>query len=491
MTTKQIEKAVNNYKRYGTVNPSILTKFVNKLFGGGTYFPIRNQSSFWSALYHYSKATKADLLNSGYAKNSTVYAVVNLIAKSAAQAPWAVYRVKSNRAFQRLKALQSQPYSAKRELDIAVAKDEALELYESHYLNNILLNPNPNQGMEEYMENLLGFKLVTGDSYELADITEGKNPILSLNVMPSHNVTILTDAYGTFPQQELGYKLNVGGREITYDNGEVSHSKYWSPFYNDNGSHLYGFSPLDAAWLDTLEDNNAREAAVEQLQNRGPRGIMSIESNVINEYSDFAQVKGSLQQEWRNRSTAYKDEIMPLFGKAQWHNVGTTIKDLAIIEITNLTSRQIANVYGVSEILLNNSKASTYDNYATARKELITRCVLPLLSSIRAARNRKLVPQGDWNRSNERIIVDYDPTIYTELFDDVWNMAKDMREVGAFTDNEIRIAANYERLDAPFMDEVWKKTNDIPSSLIKSENYGKGTGSNQEAERAASGSDRP
>lgn len=489
--TPEAAKAVNNIYRYGTPNPSILTKAVKSIFGGSKFMPMHHQNYFWDALYKHSRASKSDLLLQGYAKNAIVYSVVSLISKTASQAPWAVYKIKSKRAYNRLKSLHSQPYSAKRDIDIATVKEEALEAYDSHYLNEVLASPNDAQGAEEYMENLLGFKLITGDCYELAELSDGKNPIQALHILPSQDITILTDAYGVFPQQEVGYKLMVGGREIQYEKREVLHSKYWSPYYNDNGSHLYGFSPLDATWLSILEDNNAREAAIEQLQNRGVRGIFSVESDVIQEQSQFAEIKGALRRDWENMTKAYKDKIMPIFGRGQWHNVGASIKDLAILEITGMTSKDIANVYGVSEILLNNSTASTYDNYATARKELITRCVLPLLGSIRSARNRKLVPYGDWNNTSERIIVDFDPTIYTELFDDVWNMAKDMRDVGAFTDNEIRIAANYERLEAPYMDEVWKKTNDIPTSLIKEGNYGKGTGINTEAEGSASGSDRP
>jgi hypothetical protein len=106
---------------------------------------------------------------------------------------------------------------------------------------------------------------------------------------------------------------------------------------------------------------------------------------------------------------------------------------------------------------------------------LITRCVLPLLGTIRDARNRKLA--GDWNPKNEKIVCDFDQTIFTELYEDVWEMADKMKTVGVYTDNEIRVQTNFEKLTNKLHDEVWKKTNDVPVSLV-SENTLSNTGSN-------------
>lgn len=478
------EKVVLNVLKYGKPNPNWFHKAVSKIIGNG-HFVTRNSSEFWQAIYHYQRASKRELIDKGYTRNSTVYSVVSLIAQTAAQAPWAIYRVKSTRAMNRLKSLQQQPYSIKRDLEIAIAKEDALEKFDSHYLNDVLLNPNEQQGQAEYMENLIGYKLITGDSYEYVEFQgEKSKAINSMWVAPSHRMKILTNDYGTFPMRELGYKLEVGSHELTYEPNQISHSKYWNPNFYGDGSHLYGFSPLEAAWLSTMQDNNAKEAAIEQLQNRGVRGIFTVESDKITEYGQFSQVKADLHNEWQQNSKNYKDKIMPLFGRGQWHNVGLSIKDLAIIELSQMNANDIYNVYHVPSILFNNADRATYENQSEARKRLITDCVLPQLGMIRAARNRKLIPYGDWNDSGERLVCDFDSTIYTELFDDVWEMAKDMRAVGAYTDNEIRIATNYERLEGvPMADEVWKKTNDIPLSLIKQENYGRQNRQENEAGR--------
>lgn len=482
------DRAILNTIKYGTANPGLWKRIVSKVLGNGLFFE-RHSTEFWQALFQYQKATKKQLLTEGYAKNVTVYSVVTTIARTAAQAPWAVYKVKSTTAFNRLKSLQQQPYSIKRDLDIAICKEEALELHKSHYLNQVLLTPNSLQGQAEYMENLLGYKLATGDSYEYAELqSEGSKKVQSFWVAPSDKMRIYTDEYGVFPMRERLFKLEIGAREKAFGTNEISHSKYWSPFFNGDGDHLYGFSPLEAAWIATLQGNSAGEASVEQLKNRGPRGIFTFDSPHVADSGKWATLKADLHNEWQQNTKNYKDKIMPAFAKGQWHKVGLSLSELSIIELNNMTSKDICNAYGVSEILFNNSQSSTYDNYNQARKELITRCVLPLLSTIRAARNRKMVPNGDWNDSGEHLVFDFDSTIYTELFDDVWQMAKDMRTVGAYTDNEIRIATNYERIENPLMDDIWKKTNDVPMSMINENTItgnrnGQENGNNQEAGR--------
>lgn len=462
-TMNSVEKLMLNYYKYGTINPGLFKRLRTSLFGNNLFLS-SSREDFWTAIYSYQKASKEDLVNKGFGQNVTVYAVISTISRVAAQAPWAVYKVKNVTAYNRLKAIQQQPYSAKQQMALKLTKEEALEPYQSHYLNAVFQHPNEQQSGAEYMENLLGFKLLTGDSYELANMSETGKKIGELWVLPSQNIKILTDQYGEFPMRERGYKMFFGSREITYDAETVCHSKYWSPYYHGDGSHLYGFSPLDAAFLNVLQDNSAREAAVELLKNRGPRGIFSIESDKLRDYDHFKEIKGNLVEDFNQRGKEFKDAVMPVFGRGQWHNVGLSAKDLAIIDICKLNKDDICNAYGVSTILLNNHDASTDNNYQHARKELITRAVLPLLGTIRDARNRKL--KSDWNSGGEKIVCDFDPTIFTELYDDVWNMAKDMRAVGAYTDNEIRIQTNFEQLNAPYANEIWKKTNDIPVSLI-------------------------
>jgi HK97 family phage portal protein len=467
-----LEKQTLNIKRFGTPSPNVFDR-LKAAFGNNLLFSGRTNYD-WTAIYHYSKASKEALVHKGYATNVTVYAAITTISRVAAQAPWGIFTVKNAGAYQRLKSLQSQPYSKEQQQAIAVIKEQALEPYEGHYLNDKFRNPNEQQSGAEYMENLLGYKLLTGDSYEWANMTSAKR-VAEFWILPSQKVEIMTGEYGSFPMREKGYKVLIGSKSISYEAEEVCHSRYWSPFYSGDGDNLYGFSPLDAAWLSNLQDNNAREAAVELLKNRGKRGVFMWQNPNITDQEVMVAESDRFKEKWRQSDKEYKDSVPSMFGTGEFIEMGLGAKDLAILEICKMNKDDICNAYGISSILLNNMESTNVDNYKTARKELITRCVLPLLGTIRDARNRKLA--GDWNPKNEKIVCDFDQTIFTELYEDVWEMADKMKTVGVYTDNEIRVQTNFEKLTNKLHDEVWKKTNDVPVSLV-SENTLSNTGSN-------------
>lgn len=473
------DKKTLNLIRFGTPNPGLLKRLGSFLIGNG-YLDVYNSQrleNYWTAIYSYQQANKTELAEKGYGRNVIVYSVINTIARTAAQAPWGVYRIKDKKKYAKYKGIISpgKAITVDTMRELLHAKEQALEPYDTHYLNNVFLHPNEQQSGVEYMENLLGFKLLTGDSYEYGNLTEAKK-LAELWVMPSHHMEILTNGYGVFPQREMAYRLQIGTNTLPFTAQEVSHSKYWSPIWDGSGSQLYGFSPLDAAWVTVLQDNEARNAAVELLQNRGARGIFSYETDKM-DYDEFVEQHGRFEEAWVQRNKEYRSKVMPVFGRGQWHNIGLNAKDLTILEICNMSKDDICTAYGVSSILFNNNDHSTYDNYITARKDLITRAVMPLLTSVRDARNRKL--QGDWNPKGENIAVDFDATVFTELYDDVWKMVERMRAAGCFTDNEIRIQANYEALPNPVHNEVWKRTSDVPVSMINEKTLTRQNSSNE------------
>lgn len=477
-TMNLADKRTLNLVRFGTTKPNFFQRFIGSI---GLVQPfIRDINAYYPATFTYREASKTDLVSEGYMKNVTVYAVIKAISTVAAMAPWGIYRVKDRRKFERYKALQTQPYSTKQVFELQKAKSDALEPDTSHYLNRILESPNPQQGMSEYHENLIGFRLLTGDGYEWANMGEVTKRIAELRVLPSQDMKILTEPPGTHPMNEEGYIMQFGTQQIPFTKEEVNHFKYWNPAYDGSGSHLYGMSPLDAAYLNILQDNSAREAAVELLKNRGPRGIFTIESDKITDYGHFKEIKGDMSEDFNQRKKEYKDTVMPVFGHGQWHNVGLSAKELAIIDICQMNKDDICNAYGISTILLNNHDASTDNNYSHARKELITRAVLPELIALRDSRNKKLA-SGDWGSKNEGIVFDFDQTIYTELDDDKKAIAEWMKLAACFDDDEIRVQLGYEPKGAPHSKEVWKKTNDIPASMIDRETITKMPNRNEQA----------
>lgn len=461
-----VDKQTHTLLKYGTLSPTIWQRMgLQKSIPFYEVLKSNNGdgNAIWTKAFAYSQANKKDLITEGYNKNISVYSIISKIARIAAQAPWAIYTVKSQKDFERYKSLQQQPYSQEQHFELKKARIKALEINEKHFLSSVFQSPNEQQSGAEYHENLCGMKLLTGDAYEFGNMLKSGMPG-ELWVLPSQFVEIKNN--GSFPMRETGYVLSFGGGNIDIDKKSVMHSKYWNPNWNVNGNHLYGFSPLEAAWLSNLSDNNAREALVEQLQNRGVRGVLFWQHEKIVEQEVAQYVSDQLKEKWSQANKEYRDKIFPFMGKGDYVSVGLPIKDMMALEVCNMSLKDLCNAYGVSDLLFNNQVASTKDNLLIARKDMITGAVLPLLTSIRDGRNRKL-KNGDWNPKKENIVVDFDPTIYTELEADKKDTVEWMKKAGTFTDNEIRQQLNFEPADYLYANEPWKSTNELPVSQIK------------------------
>lgn len=454
--------AQKNFLLYGNAKPSLLTrlKALPALLSNQTLFQTfqQNQYARYGFGFTIDPWNKNRAIQKGYDLNALVYAIIKKIAKTASYAPWGAYRVVDDQQYKRYKSLSlmgGESLTATR-----VAKVKALEPVKDSRLTELLTYPNPEQTFSEFIENLIGYRLITGDAYMWANMGEiGGNAgkPLELHVLPSQFMNIVTEP--GFPVGVLGYMLQDGSkRGFTAD--EVMHSKYWNPNYDVIGSHLYGFSPLQAAWLTVQQDNDAKQAAIEILQNRGPRGVLAMESLADQPDQVAAEQSGRLKQRWEETRREYRGGIVPIGGKAEWISVGLSINDMKILEIGDYTRETLCNVYGVSSILFNNDAASTLDNYKMAVKEFITNAVLTEANSIRDDLNRKL--STVWGYRGSGIIVDYDASVYSELNEDVGKLVAWLAQAYWLTPNQ-RLQFQGETVsDDPLMDKYYFPNNLVP-----------------------------
>src|SRR5690625_3734401 len=405
-----LQKKEANFFKYGTPYPSIMDRL------RGMFSRSVVNSAYQRVGFGYTAPSwnKLKPIEECFNKNPMVYSVVSKIARTCSLPPWGVYRVVDERAFNRYKSLANQPYVDTRELRIA--KTKALVPEKSDKLDNLLTYPNENQSWADFIESLIGFKLLTGDAYAWADIIEyGANSgkPSGLYILPPQNMEII--AGKSFPTTIEGYVLR-GEFNIPLEPDHVLHSKYWNPNYNSMGSSLYGFSPLQSAYTSTLGDNEAREAAIEIIQNRGVRGVLALES--LQENPDLAsETAGMLKERWRQTQQEDKGGIVPVAGKANYLRMGLSLEDMKILEIRDYTREDICNIYGVSSILFNNTEASTLDNFKIARKDLVSNVAIPELNRIKADLNRMM--HTTWGFDDKSLIIDYDSSVYSELTEDV------------------------------------------------------------------------
>lgn len=449
-------KLERNFFKFGTFKPSLVQRVKSLLTKAN---PIFNNTELRWIPYSFliNDCNRKAYIKEGWNKNVTLYSIVRKIAKTCSYAPWGAYKVRSEESFKQYKALSSQHQTATSLKNLQIIKRKALEPVNDARLNDLLANPNPLMSGSEYTEGLFTYKLLTGNAYEYAYLLEAGNnagmPQQLWLLPPQYTEIKVSD---TFPVMPVGYVLTEGG-PIDFSLEEVNHIKYFNPNYSYIGQHLYGFSPLQAAWIANQQDNDAREAAIEILQNRGARKIITSENLTPTNAKEQA---GRLKERFRQEMVENKGGFILMPGKGGILDVGLGIEDLKILEISNYTQDDLCNAYGVWSGLFNSGANQKYDNVEQFRKDFIINTILPELNQLRDSRNQKL--QTDWGYKNKGIVLDYDSTVYVELQSDLKELATWLKLADWFTPNEKRVYMNENESDIPEMNMVYMDSNKMP-----------------------------
>lgn len=373
-------------------------------------------------------------IDKGYRYNSTVYSIINIISKSASGIPFCIYEVQSENDLARYKAITSSSVSSDTFYKSQRLKKSALVEVNDTALHELLKRPNPSQSYVSFIQELISFDRLTGNSYIYGispETGQNKGRFLELYVLPSHKVEIHSG--GIFePVKE--YSLSYNGY-ITIPADNICHIKDFNPYYDGTGSHLYGMSPLKAG-LRTLQANNeATTTGVKYLQNQTARGVLMSDEGDLSA-AQAQQLKDKFRSNYQGSNNAGDVVITPK--KLSWINFGLSASDLSLIEQHKASIRDLCNVYNVPVQLLNNTDASTYNNMKEAKKALYQNAVIPHLIKIREELNRWLVP-----KFGENLYLDFDFTVIPELQEETEKIVDQMAKSWWITPNEKRQAMSY------------------------------------------------
>jgi HK97 family phage portal protein len=392
-----------------------------------------------------------------YCNNSEVYAIVKRIAKTVSTVPFYVYSVKNKKAFNQYKSMIANASSTADLAKAELVRVKAIEEVADSPLNDLLQQPNEYQSFSELIENMIGYKLITGNTYVWANrLSNGK--VQELVCLPSQYMGIVSD--GTINGVEA-YTFTLVGWD-TLPAKDVIHLKYFNPYFDTNGQQLYGLSPLQAAYRTVQRSNDAKDTSVGMLQNQGPKGILyAKEGN-----NDFGpEAAGKLKEDFYNQyGTKTQGGIVQNAGRILiagaelgWLNMGLSPVDLQLLESEKITLRELCNVYGVNSALFNDPDNKTYNNMKEAKKEMLTQVVLPELVAIRDAMNRFF-----GNEMGRDTYIDFDLTVFPELQEDMKELSCILSQSWWITPNEKRVAMRYETIPDEVMNEIFIPAGYLP-----------------------------
>lgn len=380
-------------------------------------------------------------ISDGFTKNATLYSIVNRITSVSAVAAetFRVYKIKNQAKAARYKAWTGERATKESALMALRLKDEAYEVDDAHPFNNLLEKPNEWQGMNEFLQMSVGFKLLSGNRYLfLATPGLGANakvPTAIYNLPPQHMVIQPGNTMWTV----AGYTLTGGPTDVPIPAELVVHSRYWNPCFDFNGSHLYGLSPIEAAARRLDISKRAEDRSSAMMQNAGAAGVLfnkDPQAATLSEEQEAAMNK-ALNEKILGIQNSGKISLAN--GDLGFLQFGMKAADLEIIEQEKYTDDKLCNIYKVPPGLFQSSANATDNNIREWNKQLVVQACIPALADVRDDLNKILV-----NAFGQGYYVDYDVNIFPDMQEDQGKLAEILNKSWYLTGNEKRIIRGYD-----------------------------------------------
>lgn len=404
-----------------------------------------------TARYDYNDKT---YLEKGYGENPDVFAVINQMCDKTKAVPYAVKRVKDEQSLYKLSSLRNATngnYSTKQLANKILLESKA---YEDKEMPFPLEKPNPNQTWGDIRALFKLYFRTLGNSYIFMiwpEDGENKGRPRLVYVLPSHKVKILIKDGADLMNEDdpiEAYLIRDGDDLLRFPAEQVIHIKTPNPFFNMNGSHLYGLSPMKALLKNIESSNGALNNNVQTINNAGVFGFFSGKEIPLNQ-EQIDQLKLNLVEMDKNpgRLSKIGGTSVPI----EFTRLSLNTSELQPFEFLKHDQKTICNVLGWSDALLNNDDGGKYDKQKEERKRVITDNIQPDLILFDQAMTDKFIRRF---KGYENAVLEHDITELPEMQED-YKIMLEWMEKAYYTPNEIRTATKAESLNLEGMSVPW------------------------------------
>lgn len=353
----------------------------------------------------------------GYSKNVATYIAISKVAMACSGIEWCLYSKSKGK------------------------RGEKTEVTDSPLLT-LLDKPNPDMALSTFIETVVAYYKITGNSYIEANMgLSGKIPLELWPARPD-KMKIIPGKNGFVAQ----YQYSNGGVSRSFDVDPVkmqSKIMHWKTFNPIN--MWYGLSPLEAALLSLDQNNAGQRWNLALLQNNAtPSGVLQMKVTDINPRGALTNEQyGRLKAEFENHHQGAGNAGRPMIleGGLNWQSIALGPKDMDFIQNKNITATDILAVYGVPGELVGLGQ-KTFNNYKEARLSFYEDTVLPTMDSLRDKFNQWLTPAfGD------NLYLDYDKDDIEALVEKREAKYTSLSSATFLSENEKRQAAGYEEVE--------------------------------------------
>ena len=308
--------------------------------------------------------------------------------------------------------------------------DKGGKVLENHFITQLLNRPNDRFSRSKFFHGLATNRFLYGDAWTYCPKGVGKDrKPKELYIIPSDTVGVKHGSWA-----ELFDGIQIQGKAISAD------SVFENFEYNPDDKSFFGVSKASvaAAYLSIIDKAAGREATA--LKNGGAANLISPADATIPALpTDVADTEEKLNKS----SNANKTLMVRMPVSVQ--PLGSDPANLAILESHKDAVNVLCFVYGVPvDLYLGQAK---YENMREAKKALYEQIAIPFID--------------EWCEDlvsylglSQEVRVRVNTDNIDLLQDDPYSVAENMSRIGAFTTNEIREAAGWERVEEGWADEV-------------------------------------
>jgi HK97 family phage portal protein len=234
----------------------------------------------------------------------------------------------------------------------------------THPLVRLLRRPNPWQGGASFIESVVAYYLLSGNTY-IEGVGPDNAPPRELYSLRPDRMRVIPGAVGV-----AGYLYEVNGQKKRWAADPVTglspilHLKSFNPL-----DDIYGMSAVEAAAYSVDQHNEAGKWNQSLLQNSArPSGAMVYSGTSSMTDKQFERMKQEINEKMSGGSNAGRPIILE--GGLDWKQMSLTPAEMDWINGKHVSAREIALAFGVAPQLLGIPGDSTYSNYQEARQSL-------------------------------------------------------------------------------------------------------------------------
>ena len=336
-------------------------------------------------------------IEEGFNVNPIVYSIISQMATKTSAVPYSIKKVKDkNQKSKRDFLLKATSYNLTPQQEIKRILLEE-KSFSDEDLKMPLDRPNVMQTWVEFFELYKTFLKLTGNVFIYKQFPlEGanKNQPLAMYILPSHLMNIVLKEKANLLSVESpieGYRLIEYDSFVTFRAEEITHIKYPNPNFDMSGSHLYGFSPLRAALKNIESSNKALDLNIKTMKNGGAFGLLHSKGQTPLTPDQAKGLKDRLQE--MDKDTDRLGNIAGVSAEIGFTRLSMTADELKLFDYLDFDQKQICNVLGWSDKLLNNEAGAKYDNVNQFRKQTVTDNIIPDLNLFTQAFNEEILPK--------------------------------------------------------------------------------------------------